>query len=87
MYCAPNINKYIVNLWKLMAYFGIYIRELPWIPVFKVFALSSYGISIAKSVPFVPLLAEVAGTHIDTRKSLSPSSKYYMIINNNDSIL
>ena len=38
-YCAPNINKFIVNLWKLTAYLESTFIQLPWIPIFKAFTL------------------------------------------------
>ena len=81
IYCAPNINKYIVNLWKVIAYLESTFMNYPGFQFSKHLHFSSYGISIAK---FVPLLAEVAETHIATRKLLQPSSKYYMIITNNN---
>ena len=57
IYCAPNINKYIVNLWKLIAY--LESTSMNGFQFSKHLHFSSYGISIAK---FVPLLAEVAET-------------------------
>ena len=68
IYCAPNINKFIVNLWKQIAYLESTFMNYPGFQFSKHMHFSSYGISIAKCVLLVPLLAEVVETHIDTRK-------------------
>ena len=63
MYCAPNINKCIVNLWKLIAYLESTFLDSNFQIIY---IFSCCDISIAKFVPLVPLLAEVAKTHINT---------------------
>ena len=45
--------------------FGIYIHELAYIPIFKAFA-HFLAIDIDNIVPLVPLLTQVAETHINT---------------------
>ena len=37
---------------------------------------------IVKFVPLVPLMAQVAETHIDTQKSLQTNLKYYVYLTN-----
>ena len=66
IYCAPNNNKYIVSLWKLIAYLESTFMNYPGFQFSKHLHFSSCGNSITKFVPLVPLLAEVAETHIDT---------------------
>ena len=34
-YCAPNINKYIVNLWKLIAYLESTFMNYPGFQISK----------------------------------------------------
>ena len=65
-YCAPNINKYIVNLWKLITYLESSFMNYPGFQFSMHLHFSSSGINITKFAPLVPLLAEVAETHIDT---------------------
>ena len=75
IYCAPNINKYIVNLWKLIAYLESTSMNYPGFQFSKHLHFSSCGISITRFArPLVPLLAEVAETHIDTCISIEISS-------------
>ena len=81
IYCASNINKYIVNLWKLIAYLESTLMDYPEFQFSNHLHISCCDISIAK---FVPLWAEVAEKYIDTRKLLQTSTKYYIFITNND---
>ena len=66
IFCAPNINKYIVNLWKLIAYLESTFMNYPGFRFSKHLHFSNCGISITKFATLVPLSAEVAETHIDT---------------------
>ena len=84
IYCASNINKYTVNLWKLIAYLESTFMNYPGFQFQIICTFSCCDISIAK---FVPLLAEVAWTHIDRRKLLQTSSKYYIFNTSNDWLL
>ena len=51
-----------------MAYLESTFMNYPGFQFLKHLHVFSYGISIAKFMPLVPLLAEVAETHIDTWK-------------------
>ena len=67
-YLAPNINKSIANLWKLVAYLESTFMNYPGFQFSKHLHFSSKDIGISISVPLVPLLVEVSDAHIDTWK-------------------
>ena len=74
--CASNINKYIVNLWKLTAYLESTFMNYLGFQFSNNFTFSCCDFARLKFVPLVPLLVEVGETHIDTRKLLLTSTKY-----------
>ena len=66
IHCASNINKYTVNLWKLIAYLESTFMNNPGFQYTNHLHIFCCDIRLAKFVLLVPLLAEVAKTHIDT---------------------
>ena len=58
-YCAPNIKKYIVTLWKLIVYY-LHSR-ITLTSNFSSDSIFPRDIIIAKFVPLVPLLVYISG--------------------------
>ena len=59
-YWAPNMNKFIINLWILTAYLESKFTNHPGFQFLKHLHFCSSNIDFAK---FVPLLLAVAETH------------------------
>ena len=74
-------QKILIEVWTVME---STVMNYPGFQFSKHLHFSSCGISIAKFVPIVLLLAEMAETHIYIRKLLQPSSKYYIFNTKND---
>ena len=87
IYCAPNINKYIVNLSKLIAYLKSTFMNYPGFQFSKHLHFSSCGIIIARFAPLVPLLAEVVETHVDNCISIEICSHSIQSLLVNDCIV